>query len=125
MRWVNHHLEQAGVNRRLNNFTGDIKDSEIYSHLLRQIAPLDSGVSMEALMEPNMMSRAEVMLQQADKLGCRAFISPTDVVEGIYKLNLAFVANLFNNYPGLDRPDEPIEYENMRSPGRRRLTVTG
>ena len=39
---------------------------------------------------------------QADKLGCRSFISPKDVVEGIYKLNLAFVANLFNKYPALD-----------------------
>jgi hypothetical protein len=28
-----------------------------------------------------------------------------DVVEGVYKLNLAFVANLFNNHPSLDKPD--------------------
>jgi hypothetical protein len=27
------------------------------------------------------------------------------VVEGVYKLNLAFVANLFNNHPSLDKPD--------------------
>ena len=47
------------------------------------------------------MDRAEVMLQQADKLGCRSFVQPQDVVNGIYKLNLAFVANLFNKHPGL------------------------
>jgi plastin-3 len=53
------------------------------------------------------------MLQQADKLGCRSFLTPADVVEGIYKLNLAFVANLFNNHPGLDKPEEPLELENI------------
>lgn len=49
------------------------------------------------------------MLQQAAKLGCRTFVTPSDVVTGIYKLNLAFVANLFNFYPGLDQPEEQIE----------------
>lgn len=49
------------------------------------------------------------MLQQAAKLGCRSFVTPSDVVNGIYKLNLAFVANLFNNHPGLDRPEGDIE----------------
>ena len=38
-------------------------------------------------------------------MGCRTFISPSDVTEGVYKLNLAFVANLFNNHPSLDKPD--------------------
>lgn len=53
-----------------------------------------------------MTERAEVMLQQAAKLKCRAFVTPHDVVSGVYKLNLAFVANLFNQMPGLERPDE-------------------
>lgn len=52
------------------------------------------------------------MLQQADKLGCRSFLTPSDVVEGIYKLNVAFVANLFNNHPGLDIP-EHVDFEGL------------
>lgn len=56
-----------------------------------------------------MNKRAETMLQQADKLGCRSFVTPDDVVNGVYKLNLAFVANLFNNYPGLDKPEGEID----------------
>ena len=59
------------------------------------------------------MARAELMLQQADKLGCRSFISPADVTEGGYKLNLAFVANLFNNHPSLDKPD--IDWEGLEN----------
>lgn len=55
-----------------------------------------------------MNKRAEIMLQQAKKLGCRSFVTPVDVVNGVYKLNLAFVANLFNNHPGLDKPEGEI-----------------
>jgi len=47
------------------------------------------------------LERAERMLLEADKLGCRSFVSAADVVSGNYKLNLAFVANLFNRHPGL------------------------
>lgn len=45
------------------------------------------------------------MLQQAERLGCRQFVTPTDVVSGSPKLNLAFVANLFNKYPALTKPE--------------------
>uniref|UniRef100_A0A2I9LPF2 Plastin-2 n=1 Tax=Centruroides hentzi TaxID=88313 RepID=A0A2I9LPF2_9SCOR len=113
LRWVNYHLDRAGSNRRITNFTNDIKDSEIYTHLLKQIAPIGAGVTCEALMQRDMLTRAETMLQQAEKIGCRSFLTPNDVVEGVYKLNLAFVANLFNNHPGLDQPDEPIEFINL------------
>uniref|UniRef100_A0A1Q3FIS7 Putative ca2+-binding actin-bundling protein n=1 Tax=Culex tarsalis TaxID=7177 RepID=A0A1Q3FIS7_CULTA len=106
LRWVNHHLERAGIARRCTNFQSDISDSEVYSYLLNQIASKDAGVSLEALREPNALNRAEIMLQQAAKLNCRSFVTPSDVVNGVYKLNLAFVANLFNNHPGLDQPDE-------------------
>jgi len=54
------------------------------------------------LQEPDDRTRAERMLQEADKFGCRSFVSPDDVVSGNYKLNFAFVANLFNNCPALD-----------------------
>ena len=53
-----------------------------------------------------MKERAERMLQEADKIGCRSFVSPNDVVTGNYKLNLAFVANLFNMYPALETTGE-------------------
>jgi plastin-3 len=106
LRWVNHHLAKAGVQRRCANFQSDISDSEVYTYLLKQIAPQDSSVTLEALRDPNMLNRAETMLQQAAKLNCRSFVTPQDVINGVYKLNLAFVANLFNNHPGLDQPEQ-------------------
>jgi plastin-3 len=51
------------------------------------------------------MKRAEMMLSEAEKLGCRSFVTASDIVKGVSKLNLAFVANLFNNHPQLDKPD--------------------
>ena len=45
------------------------------------------------------------MLQQAHKIGCRKFVRPKDVVKGNQRLNLAYVANLFNMYPALKAPD--------------------
>jgi PREDICTED: similar to fimbrin CG8649-PA, isoform A len=113
LRWVNYHLQKAGTKRRANNFTQDIKDSEIYTYLMKQIEPKGAGVTLEALHEPNHTQRAEIMLQQADKLGCRSFLTPNDVIQGVYKLNLAFVANLFNKHPGLDEPDEPLDLVNI------------
>ena len=56
--------------------------------------------------EPDLKQRAECMLQEADKLQCRAFVSPDDVVKGVAKLNLAFVANLFNEHAALDKPSD-------------------
>lgn len=51
--------------------------------------------------EFNLERRAELMLQQAAKMDCRQFVSPRDITAGNSKLNLAFVANLFNMHPGL------------------------
>lgn len=106
LRWINHHLENAGISRRCNNFHSDITDSEIYSHLLHQIAPKEANVTLEAMMEPSHLNRAEIMLQQAAKLDCRSFVTANDVVNGVHKLNLAFVANIFNKYPALDKPED-------------------
>lgn len=44
------------------------------------------------------------MLNEAEKIDCREFVAPNDVAQGNYKLNLAFVANLFNKYPSLPEP---------------------
>ncbi|XP_070609459.1 plastin-1 [Erythrolamprus reginae] len=110
LRWVNYHLNNAGW-KKISNFGQDIKDSKAYYHLLNQIAPKGGNnggtaivIDLSGFNEPNDVRRAEYMLQQADKLGCKQFVTPTDVVAGNPKLNTAFVANLFNTYPALQKP---------------------
>lgn len=117
LRWANFHLENAGW-QKINNFSSDIKDSRAYFHLLNQIAPKGTeedqqriDINMAGFSEKDDMKRAEAMLQQADRLGCRQFVTPSDVVSGNPKLNLAFVANLFNKYPALTKPEnEDIDW---------------
>lgn len=46
------------------------------------------------------------VLQNADKIKCRKFLTPSSLVSGNPRLNLAFVANLFNTHPGLEPLDE-------------------
>ncbi|KAL1764268.1 plastin-3 isoform X1, partial [Sigmodon hispidus] len=62
-------------------------------------------INMSGFNETDDLKRVESMLQQADKLGCRQFVTPADVVSGNPKLNLAFVANPFNKYPALTKPE--------------------
>ncbi|XP_040205052.1 plastin-1 [Rana temporaria] len=101
LRWVNYHLTNAQWSN-INNFSSDIKDSKAYFHLLREIAPKNEvDIDFAGFNEPNDIKRANYMLNQADKLGCRQFVTPSDVASGNPKLNLAFVANLFNMYPAL------------------------
>ncbi|XP_019725343.1 plastin-2-like isoform X2 [Hippocampus comes] len=110
LRWANFHLKKVGMT--LTNFSGDIKDSKAYFHLLEQIAPDGSKegvdrveIDMVGLYEKDLAKRAELMLQQADRLGCRQFVTATDVVSGNSKLNMAFVATLFNKHPALTKPE--------------------
>lgn len=55
--------------------------------------------------ERDLERRAELMLQQAARLDCRQFVSPHDVTSGNGKLNLAFVANLFNMHPAMEKAE--------------------
>jgi hypothetical protein len=101
LRWVNYHLKESGSARRCKNFTNDISDSEVYTLLLKQIAP-NGECNMTPMDEQDLEKRADKMLNGADRIGCRKFLRPKDVVSGHPKLNLAFVANLFNTYPALE-----------------------
>jgi hypothetical protein len=99
LRWLNYHLAAAGSSRVANNFTKDLTDSEILTTVLKQIAP---ECTLAPMQHKDLWQRAEVMLQEADKIGCRKFVGPKEIVTGHPKLNVAFVANLFNTRPGLE-----------------------
>ncbi|XP_061923331.1 plastin-2 [Entelurus aequoreus] len=129
LRWANYHLEEAGA-PKLNNFSSDIKDSKAYYNLLNQVAPKGDeegipsiNIDMSGVREKEDLKRAECMLEQADKLGCRQFVMATDVVRGNPKLNLAFVANLFNKYPALKKPEnQDIDWSSIEGETREERT---
>lgn len=109
LRWFNYHLRQAGWHREVSNFSSDIRDSENYTVLMNQLCP--GECSREALNESDLSRRAEMVLNSAGRIGCRKYISVKAIVSGNPKLNLAFVANLFNNHPGL----APLTEEELAS----------
>lgn len=75
------------------------------------------------LQEKEDLKRAELMLEQAERLGCRQFVMPADVVRGNPKLNLAFVANLFNKYPALKKPEnQDIDWSSFEGERERLYT---
>ncbi|KAA8652290.1 uncharacterized protein ATNIH1004_001194 [Aspergillus tanneri] len=123
LRWFNYHLSNAKWNRRVTNFSADVKDGENYAVLLNQLAP--DICSRGPLQTKDLLQRAEQVLDNADRLGCRKFLTPTSLVAGNPKLNLAFVANLFNTIPGLDpiTEEEKLEVEDFDAEGEREARV--
>jgi plastin-1 len=119
-------LRQANVApcSRVNNFSSDIKDGENYAVLLAQIGA-EYGNTRAPLQTRDLLQRAEEVLVNADKMGCRKFLTPTSLVAGNPKLNLAFVANLFNNHPCLDpiTEEEKLEVEDFDAEGEREARV--
>jgi hypothetical protein len=100
IRWLNYHLKAANSNRKATNFTEDLKDSEILTIVLSQIAP--ESCNRSPLNESDMLKRADLMLDESDKIDCKKFTTPNLIVKGHAKMNLAFVANLFNTRHGLE-----------------------
>eukprot|EP00048_Salpingoeca_helianthica_P016895 m.234702 g.234702 ORF g.234702 m.234702 type:complete len:779 (+) comp19729_c0_seq1:152-2488(+) len=106
LRWVNYHIERAGLSRKMTNFGSDVMDSTIYATLLHALDPSQCAAPETILAVQNLTTRAEKVLAGAAALGCLEYVTPPDVVAGNSKLNLAFIANLFNKHPGIQLPSE-------------------
>ncbi|EUB64982.1 Fimbrin [Echinococcus granulosus] len=115
MLWVNYHLTNANSVRRLTNFTTDLCDSEIYATLMEQITPLDLRsqlISSKVILEePSLEKRAYMVMENARLLDAGTLLVPEDIYTakpGSHsdKLNLGFIATLFNMYPGLETPED-------------------
>ncbi|AAS54558.2 AGR069Cp [Eremothecium gossypii ATCC 10895] len=123
LRWFNYHLQNAGWHRRVGNFSKDVADAENYTILLNQLAP--DLCSKAPLQTSDLLQRAEEVLVNAEKLECRKYLTPKALVAGNPKLNLAFVAHLFNTHPGLEPIDESEkpEIEEFDAEGEREARV--
>lgn len=123
LRWFNYHLKNAGSNRRVTNFSKDVSDGENYTVLLNQLQP--DHCDLSPLQTSDLLQRAEQVLANAEKIGVRKYLTPNSLVAGNPKLNLAFVAHLFNTYPGLDpiEEHEAPEIEEFDAEGEREARV--
>lgn len=123
LRWFNYHLKNAGSQRQVTNFSKDVADGENYTVLLNQLQPEHCDLS--PLNTQDLLTRAEQVLANADKIGCRKYLTPKSLVAGNPKLNLAFVAHLFNTHPGLApiEEQEKVEIEDFDAEGEREARV--
>ncbi|XP_031091445.1 fimbrin-5-like [Ipomoea triloba] len=112
LRWMNFHLKKVGYNKKqVANFSSDLKDGEAYAHLLNALAPEHGTTNTLETKDPT--ERANLILEHADKLGCKRYLTAKDIVEGSANLNLAFVAQLFQHRNGLSLANSKFSFATM------------
>ncbi|PNY09980.1 fimbrin-like protein 2-like [Trifolium pratense] len=99
LRWMNFHLKKTEYKKIVTNFSSDVKDAEAYAHLLNVLAPEYTNPLTLAVKNP--FERAKLVLEHAEKMGCKRYLTARDIVEGSPNLNLAFVAHIFQIRNGL------------------------
>ncbi|KAK4397609.1 Fimbrin-5 [Sesamum angolense] len=87
------------------------RDGEAYAHLLNALAPEHGTTTTLETKDPT--ERANLILQQADKLECQRYVTPQDIVEGSPNLNLAFVAQIFQHRNGLTTDNTKVSFAEM------------
>ncbi|KAF8689418.1 hypothetical protein HU200_041884 [Digitaria exilis] len=100
LRWMNFQLKKGGYQRTVTNFSSDIKDSEAYACLLNVLAP-ECSTKPSAMSVKDLLHRARLILEHADRMGCKRYLTPKDIIDGLPNLNLAFVAHIFQKRNGL------------------------
>ncbi|CAL5333831.1 unnamed protein product [Camellia sinensis] len=108
LRWMNFQLKKSGYKKTITNFSSDIKDAEAYAHLLNILAPEYSNPS--TLSVKDHLERAKLVLEHADKMGCKRYLTARDIVEGSPNLNLAFAAHIFQHRNGLSTQTKQISF---------------
>ncbi|KAL6511258.1 Fimbrin-5 [Orobanche hederae] len=111
LKWMNFHLKKAGYKKQVTNFSSDLKDGEAYAHLLNALAPEHGTTTTLDAKDPT--ERATLIIEQAEKLDCKRYVTPTDIVEGSPNLNLAFVAQIFQHRNGLSADNKKISFAEM------------
>ena len=99
IRWFNYHLNRAGHPNKINNFNDDIKDSEKYIILFNQISPYYCDISPLKII--NLNERAKTVLNYGKNIGVEIYIKDEDIENGNERLNLFFIAEIFQTENGL------------------------
>lgn len=111
LKWMNFHLKKAGYKKNVTNFSSDLKDGEAYAYLLNVLAPEHCSPATLDAKDP--AERANLVLEHAEKMDCKRYLTPKDIVEGSTNLNLAFVAQIFHQRNGLSTDNKKISFAEM------------
>ncbi|KAG2682425.1 hypothetical protein I3843_11G191400 [Carya illinoinensis] len=111
LKWMNFHIQKAGYKKLVTNFSSDLKDGEAYAYLLNVLAPEHCSPTTLDAKDPT--ERAKLILDHAERMDCKRYLTPNDIVEGSPNLNLAFVAQIFHQRNGLSTDSKKISYAEM------------
>ncbi|KAJ0965158.1 hypothetical protein J5N97_026296 [Dioscorea zingiberensis] len=111
LKWMNHHLKKAGYKKTITNFSSDVKDGEAYAYLLNVLAPEHCTPATLDTKDPS--ERAKMVLEHAEKMDCKRYLTPKDIVDGSTNLNLAFVAQIFHHRNGLSTDNKGVSFAEM------------
>lgn len=73
----------------------ELQDGEAYAYLLNVLAPEHCSPATLDTKDPT--ERAKLILEHAERMNCKRYLTPKDIVEGSPNLNLAFVAHIFHH----------------------------
>ncbi|EXB81084.1 hypothetical protein L484_014016 [Morus notabilis] len=111
LKWMNFHLQKAGYKKNVTNFSSDLKDGEAYAYLLNVLAPEHCNPATLDNKDPT--ARAKLVLDHAERMDCKRYLTPKDIVEGSANLNLGFVAQIFHERNGLSTDSKKISFAEM------------
>ncbi|KVH99164.1 Calponin homology domain-containing protein [Cynara cardunculus var. scolymus] len=111
LKWMNFHLKKAGYTKTVTNFSTDLKDGEAYAYLLNVLAPEHCNPATLDTNDP--IERARLVLEHAERMKAKRYLTPKDIVDGSTNLNLAFVAQLFHHRNGLSNDNNKVSYAEM------------
>lgn len=111
LKWMNFHLQRSGYEKTITNFSSDLKDAKAYTYLLNVLAPENCDPATLDAKDP--ADRANLVLDHAEKMGCKRYLDPKDIVEGSSNLNLAFIAQIFKMRNGLSIDGKKVAFAEM------------
>lgn len=111
LKWMNFHLQRAGYEKTVTNFSSDLKDAKAYTYLLNVLAPEHCDPATLDTKDPT--ERANLVLDHAERMGCKRYLDSKDVVEGSSNLNLAFIAQVFKMRNGLSLDGKKVSFAEM------------
>lgn len=115
------NIDNIKFPEKCSNFTNDLKDSRIYLILLRELVPqyIDDNLFMEIWFDFDLNRRARKVLEIAEKIDCKKFVTENEIVKGATRLNFLFCQTIMNKFPGMESGEniemlrqKIYEYEN-------------
>jgi plastin-1 len=121
MHWLNWHLKRAGYAKQVSNFGSDLADGLAYAHLMHSLS--STAMSRQSLEQ---VCRLDCGMERANRvLDATRLIDPVsaqflqaeDLCAGREKLNLCFLASLFNSGTGMRPINDELKAVNDQLSG--------